>query len=166
MRTEPAPSVPRWMQPRLSAAQAAAPDEEPPGPVPVFQGLRVMPVSGESPTPFQPNSGMVVLPRKTVPASRRRAAAGASSATGSPEASVVPRRIGQPATAMLSLIVTGTPSSGPVASPFSQRACEASAMASVAASSRWTKALIAGSKRAMRASASFATSTGDRSLLA
>ncbi len=115
---------------------AAAPEDEPPGPVAVFQGLRVMPVSGESPTPFQPYSGMVVLPRKTVPASRSRAVAGASSGNGSSEASEVPRRIGQPATAMLSLIVTGTPSSGPIASPFSQRACEASAMARVVASSR------------------------------
>ena len=55
MRTEPAASVPRWMAPRLSAAAAAAPEEEPPGVLDRSHGLRVTPVSGESPVPFQPN---------------------------------------------------------------------------------------------------------------
>ena len=162
MRTEPAPSVPIWMQPRLSAAQEAAPAEEPPGPVAMSQGLRVMPESGESPTPFQPYSGMVVLPRKTQPASRSRAAAGASSAKGASEATAEPRRIGQPATPILSLIVTGTPSSGPSASPLSVARLGGLAPSPAStASSRTTKALISGSKRSIRASASFATSTGE-----
>ena len=42
-------------------------------------GLRVIPLSGESVTPFQPNSGVVVLPRNTAPRSRSRATDGASS---------------------------------------------------------------------------------------
>ena len=45
-------------------------------------GLRVMPVSGELVSPLQPNSGVVVLPRITAPASRRRAVAGASTSHG------------------------------------------------------------------------------------
>ncbi len=42
-----------------------------------------MPVSGESVTPFQPNSGVVVLPRITAPWARSRAVLGASSSTRS-----------------------------------------------------------------------------------
>ena len=45
-------------------------------------GLRVTPVSGLSVTPFQPNSGVVVLPTSTAPCSRSRATAGASSSHG------------------------------------------------------------------------------------
>ena len=47
-----------------------------------FHGLRVMPVSGELVSPLQPNSGVVVLPRITAPASRSRAVAGASTSHG------------------------------------------------------------------------------------
>ena len=45
-----------------------------------FHGLRVAPVSGESLSPFQPNSGVVVLPRKTPPAALSRRTYGASMA--------------------------------------------------------------------------------------
>ena len=62
-----------------AASAAAEPPLDPPGVVSVFQGLRVTPHSGESVTPFQPNSDMVVLPRMTAPCSRARATAGASS---------------------------------------------------------------------------------------
>src|SRR3546814_1011197 len=56
-----------------------------------------MPSSAESVTPFQPNSGVVVLPSSTAPCSRRRATAGASSAQGwSRETALEPRRVGQP----------------------------------------------------------------------
>src|ERR1043166_7488425 len=77
MRIEPAPAVPRGRRPKLSSAAAAAPPEEPPVVRSSFHGLRVMPVSGLWHTPIQPNSGRVVLPRKTAPCSRRRAPAGA-----------------------------------------------------------------------------------------
>src|SRR3546814_5205929 len=70
---------------------------DPPGVVAGFHGLRVMPSSAESVTPFQPNSGVVVLPSSTAPCSRRRATAGASSAQGwSRETALEPRRVGQP----------------------------------------------------------------------
>ena len=65
-----------------AATAAAPPPEEPPGVFAGFQGLRVMPVSGLSVTPFQPNSGVVVLPSSTAPCSRSRATAGASSFHG------------------------------------------------------------------------------------
>src|SRR4051794_25968729 len=60
MRIEPPPSVPTASAPMPAATAAAAPPEEPPGVLSIFQGLRVMPVSGLSVTPFQPNSGVVV----------------------------------------------------------------------------------------------------------
>ena len=45
----------------------------------VLQALRVRPKSGASVRPFVPNSGVVVLPIITAPASRNRAVGGASS---------------------------------------------------------------------------------------
>src|SRR5262245_30646615 len=97
MRIEPPPSVPTASGPIPDATAAAAPPEEPPGVFSLFHGLRVMPVSGLSVTPFQPNSGVVVLPSSTAPCSRSRAVAGASSFHG-PFGSTVfePRNVGQP----------------------------------------------------------------------
>ena len=62
MRTEPPPSVPSANGVTPAATEAAAPALEPPGVFPRFHGLRVMPVSGLSPTALQPNSLVVVLP--------------------------------------------------------------------------------------------------------
>ncbi len=93
-----------------------------PGVIFVFQGLRVIPVSGPSVTPFQPNSGVVVLPSSTAPCSRSRATTGASSFHG-PFGSMVfePRKVGQPRVSRRSLMETGTPSSRPRGAPFAQR---------------------------------------------
>ena len=55
-----------------------------------FQGLRVTPVRGEIPVPFQPNSGVVVLPITTAPASTSRATIGAD---GWPARPVGPRAL-------------------------------------------------------------------------
>ena len=82
MRIEPPPSEPTCSTPMPSAAATAAPPLEPPGVLLVSQGLRVMPVSAQSVTAFQPSSGVVVLPISTAPCSRRRAVAGASSSHG------------------------------------------------------------------------------------
>src|SRR5204863_1114080 len=122
IRIEPPPSVPTASGPMPEATAAAAPPEEPPGVLAGFHGLRVMPVSGLSVTPFQPNSGVVVLPRSTAPCSRRRAVAGASSFHG-PLGSTVfePRSVGQPRVRMMSLMDTGTPSSRPFGWPPCQR---------------------------------------------
>src|SRR2546425_2360073 len=59
IRIEPAPSEPWWSGPSPAAAATAAPALEPPEVMPGFHGLRVMPVSGLSPSAFQPNSGVV-----------------------------------------------------------------------------------------------------------
>ena len=136
MRIEPPPSVPTASWPRPAASCADAPPLEPPGVRSRFHGLRVMPVSALSVTPFQPNSGVQVLPRSTAPLSRRRAVAGASSFHG-PAGSTVfePRSVGQPFASTRSLIDAGTPSTGPAGSPFCQRASDARAAASAPASS-------------------------------
>src|SRR5215470_5838728 len=77
-RMEPAPSEPWWSGPRPAAAAAPAPALEPPELIAGFHGLRVMPVSGLSPSAFQPNSGLVVLPTRIAPARVRRPTNGAS----------------------------------------------------------------------------------------
>jgi len=162
MRMEPPPSVPMVSGPMPEATAAALPPEEPPGVFFGFQGFLVMPVSGLSVTPFQPNSGVVVLPRRTAPCSRRRATAGASSFQG-PLGSTVfdPRSVGQPFVRMMSLIEAGTPSSRPMGSPFCQRASLARAAASAPFSSTKMKQLSAGFSFAMRASAARVASTGE-----
>src|SRR5262247_1335934 len=68
IRIDPAPSEPCCNGPRPAATAAAAPALERPVVIAVFHGFRVMPVSGLSPSAFQPNSGLVVLPRKIPPA--------------------------------------------------------------------------------------------------
>src|ERR1700759_1571483 len=121
MRMEPPPSVPSASGQKRAASAADEPPDDPPGVLSLFHGLRVIPVSGESVVPFQPNSGVVVLPISTAPASRNRATAGASS-VHAPLASTVkePRRVGQPLVSSTSLMATGTPSSGDSAAPSIQ----------------------------------------------
>src|ERR671937_1367725 len=79
MRTEPPPSVPTDRGPMPSATAAALPPLEPPLVRWRSHGLRVTPNRGLSVTPFQPSSGVVVLPSSTAPCSRSRATLGASS---------------------------------------------------------------------------------------
>ena len=78
-----------------------------------FHGLRVMPLRRLSVRPAQPNSGNVVLPRMTQPASRSRATTGESASAGVSGVVSEPWRVGKPLTSTLSLMVTGAPSSGP-----------------------------------------------------
>ena len=59
-----------------------------------------------------PRSGIVVLATITAPASRNRAAGGASAAAGTSKVAAQPSGTGTPRVAMFSLTVTGTPSSG------------------------------------------------------
>ena len=65
MRTEPPPSVPSESGAMPSATAAALPPEEPPDVRVGSHGLPVTPVRGASVTPFQPSSGVVVLPTST-----------------------------------------------------------------------------------------------------
>src|SRR5690606_34295699 len=120
--TEPPPSVPIDQAPRPSRTAAADPPLDPPAVSAGSHGLPVAPHAGESVTPFQPNSGVVVLPSSTAPASRSRATAGASSGHG-PAAPIseLPRRVGHPAVRKMSLIEVGMPSAGPSGAPATHR---------------------------------------------
>src|SRR6185295_16577101 len=137
MRIEPPPSVPSVSGPMPAATAAAPPPEDPPGVFAGFHGFRVMPVSGLSVTPFQPNSGVVVFPSSTAPLSRKRATAGAASVHG-PAGSTTfePRSVGQPRVSRMSLIDTGTPSSGPFGAPDIQRASDCPAIASASGATK------------------------------
>src|SRR4029077_6974293 len=80
IRNDPPPSVPSPIGPSPAATAAAAPPLDPPGVSSVFHGLRVMPKTRLSVTPFQPNSGVFVRPITIIPAARIRLTAGQSSA--------------------------------------------------------------------------------------
>src|SRR5690606_25754018 len=127
------------------------------------QGLRVIPVSAESVEPRQPNSGVVVLPSNTAPASRSLAVTGASFSQG-PAGSIVrePLRVGQPRASMRSLTVAGTPSSGPIGWWRRQRSVEAAACASAPCASTRQNALITGFRDSIRRRIEAVTSLGDR----
>ena len=119
MRIEPAPSLPSASGTRPAASAAALPPLEPPGVVSGSHGLRVIPYSGLSVTPFQPNSGDVVWTGSTAPLRRSAATAEPSSSHG-PAGSIArePRRVGQPRAGYASLTATGTPSSAPIGAPL------------------------------------------------
>src|SRR6266849_2455908 len=106
-RTEPAPSEPWWSGPSPAAVAAPAPALEPPEVMPRFHGLRVIPVRGLSPSAFQPNSGVVVLPVRIVPAVLSRRTYGASTSPIRLAKTWEPKRAGTPSTRARSLIETG-----------------------------------------------------------
>src|SRR5216683_2956220 len=107
---------------------------------------------------------MVVLEKITAPASRSRAAGGASAAAGTSLVVAAPRGTGTPLVATLSLMVTGMPSSGPMGSPLCQRSVEALAVARAPSGSNAYSALMCGSHTAICASTSSSTSDGENCL--
>src|SRR3979411_1117957 len=107
---------------------------------------------------------MVVLEKITAPASRNRAAGGATAAAGTSLVVAAPSGIGTPLVSMLSLIVAGTPSSKPIGSPFCQRSVDAFAVARAPSGSNAYSALMCGSHTAICASTSSSTSDGENCL--
>ena len=162
MRMLPPASVPTCTGPNPAAQAAAAPELDPPGLVSVSHGLRVMPCNGQSPGDFQPNSVVVVLPNSTAPPCRKPVTSGASVVTAAVGVVRLPRRVGKPATSIRSLIVTGTPSSGPNGRPAIQRRSLSLACWAARGSST-VNALIRGLWRAVRSVTACSTSTGLRS---
>src|SRR5438270_7196978 len=79
IRMEPPPSVPSARVVIPSTTATALPPLDPPEVRLSFHGLRVIPVSGLSVTPFQPSSQVVVLPNRTAPLRRNRSTLGSSS---------------------------------------------------------------------------------------
>jgi hypothetical protein len=106
---DPPASLPVAIGTAPEATVAPDPELEPPEPRAGFHGLRVTPVRGEMPVPFQPNSGVVVFPITTAPARTSRPANGELTAAGSPDVVHDPLNVGSPARSALSLMATGTP---------------------------------------------------------
>ena len=96
MRIEPPPSVPIATGTAPDATVAAEPALEPPEFLAGSHGLRVTPVRGEIPVPFQPNSGVVAFPITTAPAAVSRATIGAETGAGSSELVSDPFQVGSP----------------------------------------------------------------------
>ena len=96
MRIEPPASVPVATGTAPDATVAPEPALEPPEFLAGFHGLRVTPVRGELPVPFQPNSGVVVFPITIAPAEVSRATIGADSRAGSSELVSEPFPVGSP----------------------------------------------------------------------
>ena len=125
IRIDPPPSVPRASGTIPAASAAELPPLDPPAVRVTSHGLRVTPSSGPWVTPFQPNSGVVVLPTATAPLRASAATDGASTSHArSGSTAREPRSVGHPAVSSTSLIATGTPSSSPAGSPRDQRAWE------------------------------------------
>ena len=143
-------------------AAAAAPPDEPPGGLAGSHGFLVMPVSGLSVTPFQPNSGVVVLPRRTAPCSLKRATSGASF-SHEPSSIVVndPLLVDQPLVSTRSLIVVGMPSVRPQGLLLTQRSSDFLASARAFSGSTIRKALNTGLNFSILAKTASVASTGD-----
>src|SRR5665213_3305206 len=107
---------------------------------------------------------MVVLEKITAPASRSRAAGGASAGAGTSLVVAAPSGTGTPLVAMLSLMVTGTPSRVPTEVPFCHRSVEAFAAARAPSGSKAYRALMCGSHTATCATTSSSTSDGENCL--
>src|SRR3954452_21332959 len=107
---------------------------------------------------------MVVLEKITAPASRSRAAGGASAGDGTSLVVAAPSGTGTPLVAMFSLMVTGTPSSGPGGSLFCPRSVGGFAVARAPSESNAYSAFMCGSHTAICASTSSSTSVGENCL--
>src|SRR5689334_23354530 len=97
MRIEPPPSLAPAHGTMPAATAAADPPEDPPGVRPRSQGLRAGPHAAGSVTPLAPNSGVLVLPKITSPASIHRWTIVACCATGVDLSARDPDEVGRPA---------------------------------------------------------------------
>src|SRR5437867_4434152 len=113
IRIDPLLSVPT--EPKINDALTAAaePPLEPPGTQLSFQGLWTCPKADFTQVPPIAHSWRLFLPTMTEPAARRRATTVASYSVMLSVISADAFVVGQPATAMLSLIPTGKPCHGP-----------------------------------------------------
>src|SRR6478609_4290214 len=115
MRIEPPPSLAPAAGTMPAATAAPEPPDEPPGVRVTSHGLRDGPHSSGSVTPLAPNSGVLVLPNTTSPASRKRRVTRACSVATSWARARDPPDVGKPAYSWArSLTRNGTPANGPV----------------------------------------------------
>ncbi len=127
IRIEPPPSLACATGKMPAATAAAAPPLEPPGVTSRFQGLRVGPNSFGSVNGVMPNSGVLVLPKMTAPARRKRSTSVESRAGLKSARNRLPAVCGTPAiAASRSLSSSGTPRNGASeagSAAASRRAC-------------------------------------------
>ena len=97
IRMDPPPSLAPAQGTIPAATAAADPPEEPPGVRSVSHGLRADPHARGSVTPFAPNSGVLVFPKMTRPASIQRCTTVACSAAGVDINAREPADVGSPA---------------------------------------------------------------------
>src|ERR1700737_294628 len=151
MRTEPPMSLPWAIGPIPVATAAPAPPLDPPAESVGSRGFRVRPCNALSANMRIEKAGVLVRPMITAPARLRLATTGLSAAAILSRKATTPLSVGQPAWSVLTLIVTGTPCSGPRVSPRACASSAASAVASASSSSTRTTALIAGFTACRRA---------------
>ena len=105
------------MGPMPVASATPAPPLEPPQVSAGFHGFRVAPKTALNVLPPAPNSGVLVLPRTMAPATSSRSTMSESSSGTWSSKTLEPQVVLMPLVWVRSLIVTGTPWSGPRA-PF------------------------------------------------
>ncbi len=122
-------SVPWAMAPMPAATAEPAPPEEPPGVRPGSRGFLVSPCRLLVVNQRSEKAGVLVRPSSTAPARRRLATTGLSSFATRSFCRRRPLVVAKPRWSALTLVVTGTPASGPSASPRARAASTASASA-------------------------------------
>src|SRR4026208_978657 len=121
---------------------AAAPPEEPPAEAGAVQGWKGRPCSSFTVVPRKENSGVLVRPMMMAPARRRLETTGASSGAITPLKATTPLGVVHPFWSTFSLVVTGTPCSGPIGPPALTALSWASASRRAASPRSSTTALI------------------------
>lgn len=163
IRIDPPPSS-AWAMGAIPAATAApAPLDDPPGVRSGSHGLREMPRASLSVKGRLPNSEVVVLPRRTKPASTNRRTTGSDASTGVFRAPPDPWVVGHPATSARSLTGSGTPWNGGSSSTDTARTTASAAVDAAlrtSSSARWQKAFSRGSSRSIRSRKQSANSSG------
>src|ERR671916_835060 len=165
MRMEPTRSDPYSRNVIPADNAAAVPPEEPPGVRVVSHGLLVTPKSSLVVCPKSPSmKATLVFPTMIAPASfKRRATVASQSATKSLKAGL-PQVVCSPATLKLSLIVIGTPCSGPASSPWAVASSAAFASCKAASRRSSTTAFSAGLASSIRVSSISVSSREESSL--
>jgi hypothetical protein len=133
------------------ASAAASPPDEPPGVRVGSHGLRVRPATPLTVSQRKAKSGKFVRASGMAPASRRRATIGASVEAICLARAATPQVVAEPATSMFSLMVNGTPASGPSDAPAATARSTAAAAARASSASVTVTALMAGLTSSMRA---------------
>ena len=134
-----------------AATAADAPPLEPPGVCARDHGLNVRPRRSLSVSRRKLNAGVLVRPTMTAPAAFRFATTGLSSVAMRSRNATTPLVVAHPAWSTFSLMATGTPCSGPSASPRATAASARSAAASASCPRSTVTAFRRGLTPSMRA---------------